>query len=523
MKALSVLQQISFKENARVNSRLYYLTEHLTLPAILLWAVIIRLWDLRQPFIGDYAWNEVYYAYIARWFFQGNLLEQYDIHTGAPVYSFPLVPWLIHGSFRLFGVVEWAARLPMLVFGLLALAILFLLVRILYDHRLALVATFLAAIVPGIVFFSRNVQLDGVMTTLGLGALLAMVIFRRNGQYIWLGISLLLFALAILAKYPAVLFWPALAWVWFDNGTQWRNRHRWLGLIIFTGIALVPTLLWITWSLSTLPVVGLEPKSEGLSARDYFFRFDEWSLINFNRAFQAIWSNSIRHLGSLIWYLGILLALFTLAKGQSRETLRKYILPILLIIPWFLQIVYPLAWIDNEYYDYPALYGACILLAAMGLAAFDQVATWFNLYGRGLRIVALLIVGLILFSNTWDYKESFHRSYYPWPLIEEPEPYYSARQVAAMNTDHKPVLTDVAFTLYYTGATVPDQGKYMWWFWSDDPIIEAIKSEQFEYIVFTYPPTIGIMNAIHNSKYEQFAPAAWHKLSDITSMKAEGQ
>ena len=530
MKSMSISYRPPFKENSQPTPWLGHLVNKLALPSILVWALIIRLWDLKQPFIGDYAWNEAFFAYIARSFFEGNLLVQCDM-WGAPVLSSPLVPWLIYGSFRLFGLVEWAARLPLLAFGLMALIFLFLLVRTLYGYRLALVATFLASTVPGSVFFSRNVQLDGVMTTLGLGALLAMVLFRRNGRRLWFGMSLFLFALAILAKYTAVLFWPALAWAWFDNGATWRNRQRWLALIAYTGVALAPALLWIAWSYfaarptSEISVVVeesiLAPKPASYAKfwstvfRFYFLRSSEWSPSNFKSVFISLWSNLTRHLGSAVWYPGILLGVFALAKVQSMKTLRRYTLPVLMIIPWFLQIGYPQAWLANEYYDYPALFGMCILFASIGLAAFEHLTAWLNLHGHRLRIVIALSVGLILFSSTWDYRVFYHSSYYPWPIIDQPTPFYSARQVAALNVDHKPVLADLPFTLYYTEAD-PSYGIYIWWFKAEDLMIKAIKSRKFEYVVFTYSPTIGIMNVIHTSGYEQIAPAAWRRLPDAS-------
>lgn len=499
----------------------------LTLTSILVWALIIRLWDLMQPFIGDHAWNEVYFASIARSFFQGNLLVQYNPQMGIPIPSSPIVPWLIYGGFRLFGLVEWAARVPFLVFGLMALIFLFLLVRTLYGYRLAFAATFLASTVPGIVFFSRNIQLDGVMTTLGMGALLALVLFRRNGRYVWFGVSLILFTLAILTKYTAVLFWPALAWALFDNGATWRNRRRWLTLIGYTGVALALALLLIVLLSNTLSAASpgapshsvLMPNS-GISfftvLRSYFLRLNEWSLSNFQAAFLSLWPRLTRHLGSAVWYPGIFLGVFALMKVQSFRTLQKYILPILMIIPWFLQIGYPYSWLVNEYYDYPALFGMCILLASIGLNSFDYLKAWLKPHSHRLRIVIALSVGLILFSNALDYRASYHSSYYPWPIIDQPTPFYSARHVAAINIDHKPVLADLPFTLYYTEAD-PSYGIFLWWHQAEDRVINAIKSRKFEYIVFTYLPTIGIMDAIYTSGYEQIAPAAWRRLPDAAS------
>jgi hypothetical protein len=197
----------------------------------------------------------------------------------------------------------------------------------------------------------------------------------------------------------------------------------------------------------------------------------------------------------------------------ARQLLYKFALPILVIIPWYIQIIYPVAWVANEYYDYPALFAMCIILASMGLTVFDHVVAQLNLQGLRLQLITISIIGLIIFASTWDYKKSFHESYYPWPLIDQPSPYYSARQVAAVNTKHETVLTDLPLTMYYTEAT-PAHVKQAWWGWSDEDTIKAIESGQFDYIVVTYPPTVDIIYTIQLSGYERIAPGAWRRLSD---------
>ncbi len=500
--------------------------KNLALPAIMLWALLTRLWDLGQPFIGNYAWNEVYYAYIARSFLHGDLLRQPDILYRKAVFSPPLVPWLMYGSFRIFGTEEWAARLPALILGMVTLLLFFLLVRDLSNLNSALASTFLAATAPGIVFFSRSAQLDGIMTTFGFAALLTMLAFRRKGQSIWLGASLVAFALAMTAKQTAILFWPALAWIYFDDGSARNDKLRWPTMLIYTGLALAPVLLWSVFSRYE-PLAEAPPTPAGqeltwlaqyagtgerYSLIEYLFRFREWTFANFQDAFLSLWPNLSHHLGTAVWYAGLFLAIVALPRARP-VTAKRFGFLAVMIGPWFLQLAYPRSWVLNEYYDYPALYMICFLLASLGLGAYRQISTKFALSDRRLTFIVGASIGLILLSNAWDYRAYFHSSYHPWPIVDQPTPFHSARQVAALNESQEPVLTDLPFTLYYTEAEL-EHGVYLWWEEPEARTVEAIESREFQYLVFTYRPPIDVVNAINASGYKQFAPAAWHRLPE---------
>lgn len=487
------------------------------IPAIVLWAVLIRLWDLARPFIGDYAWNEVYYAYIAREFLNGDLLTQYDIHSGGTVYSTPLVPWLVFLGFKLFGVSEWAARAPILAFGLAALFFLYRLANILYGRRVAIISLLFAATAPGIVFFSRNVQLDGVMATLGFGAVLAMIGFRRSGYRIWLVLSLVLFTIAVFAKYSAVLFLPAIAWAWFADGTRVRELSSWAKLAGFLAIAIVPALLWLGYSVQAehvnqaissqqTQIVGASTSLDGVQR--FLLRFDELSFNGLIAALLTIWPNLSNHLGKMIFYPGLVLSIVAFARLNSVKPLKPYLLLMLLIAPWYVQILYPRAWIANEYYDYPALLALCVLLAVLALRAFDFASQHGLVAARRLRVVAALAIGMVILSNAWDYRDHYHGSYYPWPLIEQPSPDYSAKKVASLNSQKRPVLTDLPFTLYYTEAD-RSFGTYLWWFDRGSRVPEAIRSRKFEYVAFMYPQPVEVIEALEDSNYTRIAPAGW--------------
>ncbi|MFO8155317.1 MAG: hypothetical protein R6U87_04775 [Thiohalospira sp.] len=201
-------------------------------------------------------------------------------------------------------------------------------------------------------------------------------------------------------------------------------------------------------------------------------------------------------------------------KELTLKTLSRYALPVLLSLPWFFQMIFPGAWVANEYYDYPALYGFCIIIAGLWLRTWDTVSA--PIHRAAYFRIGLLtsLTTLVVLSNAWDYRAFFRSSYYPWPLVTSADPFLSAREVERMNQDRLPVLADTAFTLYYTEARVPEEGRFILWHSEESRMIEAIKKRDYHYVVFTYPPTVSIMNAIHSSGYEQIAPAAWRQLAN---------
>ena len=470
---------------------------------IIIWGLGLRLIDLRQPFIGDHAWNEVYYSYIARGFSEYGPLTQYDLNYGTVVISSPLVPWLMYGSFQLFGVVEWAARLPHLIFGIITLVLFYLLVRDLYGRRMGLVATFLAATLPGIVFYSRNVQLESVATCFGIAALYTLLLSVRREQRGWFVISIVCFALGVLAKFTTVLFLPALFWIVFSTSASRSRRNLLLLMGGYALLALIPSIIWVAYVTS-----GARQAAAGdNTAKEYFIRSGSWALSKFVSAFRSVEPYLATGVGARIWYPSLVMGFAALVVDPPRQ-LRRYVLPFLMALPWFLQIGYPGAWLANAYYVYPILFAICILLAALGLHLWDRIAALPGVGNLQLQILAAGSIALVMIFGFSDYMANYHSAYSPWPLIPQPSKLYSAKYVAAQNVEHQPVLTDLPFTLYYTEAD-RSNSMYIWWGDSDEQTIQAIESKEFVFIAYTYPPTIDIVNAIRDTGYTQIAPGAW--------------
>jgi 4-amino-4-deoxy-L-arabinose transferase-like glycosyltransferase len=158
----------------------------------------------------------------------------------------PLLYWLTAASFRLFGLHEWAARLPpaLAVHGCVLLAYFF--GRRLLGERAAFWGALLLALAPGFVSVGRLLLIDGVLTFCTTLALFAAFEAVRGGRlrWGWWLLSAAACGLGVLGKGPV-----ALALV-----VAPLALHRWLGgrpagvtrpaVAAFLGVVAALTLPW---------------------------------------------------------------------------------------------------------------------------------------------------------------------------------------------------------------------------------------------------------------------------------------
>lgn len=167
----------------------------------------------------------------------------------------PLLAWLIAGCCRLFGDVEWAVRLPVLVAGSLgawgvgrmAMAVSR------GDQRVGFLAVAIFLLLPA---FQANAMIctqDGLLITLWVAlTAVSLRIFRRwaSGRGVW-GEWLLLWALigvGILLKHSVLTFLPGLAICWFVRRRELPLRpvffaQQAAGLVVMVAVV-SPLLIW---------------------------------------------------------------------------------------------------------------------------------------------------------------------------------------------------------------------------------------------------------------------------------------
>lgn len=161
----------------------------------------------------------------------------------------PLLFWLIHLSWLLFGVNEWSARLVGPLFGLGSLFLTRQLGKVLWPANNGV---FLAApfILLGTVIwslYSTLTMFDALLTFISLSALLCVLEARRRSTAPpWIGISLAI-GLGILAKGPIILLYVMppllLAPAWSKPASlPWQKWYGFSFLALIVGICVA--LCW---------------------------------------------------------------------------------------------------------------------------------------------------------------------------------------------------------------------------------------------------------------------------------------
>ncbi|MFX0540884.1 ArnT family glycosyltransferase [Roseovarius sp. S4756] len=214
----------------------------------ILWAtlaafLIVRLVAMvTLPFTDT---TEARYAEMARKMVEiGNWLNPQDGY-GVPFWGKPpLNTWMAAGGMELFGINEFAARLPILLASLVILALVFVWVRDIAGRNTALVSV--AVLFSTVAFFGASAF---VMTDIpmALGTTLVMVAFWRAaccavpdrgwGYAVFLGL-----AIGMLAKGPVavvICLIPLILWLTIRRDWRLLRRLPWLkGSALLLGLTL---------------------------------------------------------------------------------------------------------------------------------------------------------------------------------------------------------------------------------------------------------------------------------------------
>ena len=185
--------------------------------------------------------DEPRYAQVAR-----EMLQRHDWITpvlwGRPwLEKPPLYYWQAMAAFSIFGVSDWAARLPAAFDATaLVLAVYFFLRR--FRPGFELDGALITAASAGIVGYARAASMDMALTAAFTVGMLFWWAWRETGKKIYLAMFYVSIALGMLAKGPVAPFLAALVIVLYALTVRdWRliSKAFWLpGILLFCVIAL---------------------------------------------------------------------------------------------------------------------------------------------------------------------------------------------------------------------------------------------------------------------------------------------
>lgn len=161
----------------------------------------------------------------------------------------PLLYWLNAASLKLFGLNEFAARLPSALSGLATVLATYIIALRLFDRRTALLAALFLATAAGFVLQSRIILTDMLLTfclTSALGAFITAArreAWHRGGDAVWYTFYLFC-ALAVLTKGLIGIVFPAgIIFFYILITGEWHILGR-MRLLTGTALFLAVTLPW---------------------------------------------------------------------------------------------------------------------------------------------------------------------------------------------------------------------------------------------------------------------------------------
>lgn len=130
---------------------------------VILVSLILKIITIQMTFDGHHSFNDAIFSIFAR-----NYLHYgYNVVKLGPVLSFlggqfqyylnhpPLLGILVSFSFASFGIHEWSARIIPIIFSTAALPLFFLIIKKIWNTKIAFWALFFFALMPASIFFGR--------------------------------------------------------------------------------------------------------------------------------------------------------------------------------------------------------------------------------------------------------------------------------------------------------------------------------------------------------------------------------
>lgn len=241
--------------------------QHVGLLLTLAVAAVLNGWQLAKE-----GYANAYYAAAVRSMMQSwhnFFFVSFDPGGFVTVDKPPLGFWVQTASAKLFGFHGWSILLPQAIAGVLSVAVLYHLVRRVFDPTAGLVAAFALAVTPISVVTNRNNTIDSLLVLTVLLATWAMGKATETGQLRWLLASMTLVGLGFNIKMlQAYLVLPALVLVYL-LGVRHGGKKRIGHLAIATVVLLAVSLSWATavdlTPASQRPYVGSTTNNSELS------------------------------------------------------------------------------------------------------------------------------------------------------------------------------------------------------------------------------------------------------------------
>ncbi len=324
----------------------------------------------------------------------------------------PLKYWMIAVSYAIFGVSDWAARLPVV---LSILALIFLVVRMgqwAFGPKPGFYAGLALGTSIGLFLFTRILIPDVILTgtiALALWAMLRALDDEETRPRLWAAVMAVSMGTGLLLKGLIALVFPfAAGGLWLTFTCQLFARRTWQRLRPLSGSALI-LLVAAPWHvLATLrnpPYFDFAMESGPGQYRGFFwfYFFNEHILRFLDRRWPRDYNTVPRHLFwlfHLLWFFPWSAYFARLAKLQYRGADRAARMR-LLCLCWagFILVFFTFS-TTQEYYSMPA-YPALALLLGCAMA---ENSSWIRVAHQVIGAIAACALAAIIFIllSVWN-------------------------------------------------------------------------------------------------------------------------
>lgn len=185
----------------------------------------------------------------------------------------PLLFWLSSFSFGIFGISNWAYKLPSFLFGLLGIYSTYALGKLLYNRQTGRMAALVLASSVAIFIIHNDIRTDTMLIGAVVFAIWQLLLWVKTKRWLNLLLGFAGIGVAMLAKGPLGLMLPVLALSCdFAYKRQWRNFFRWQWLVglVLVALILLPMCIGLYQQFDLHPEKTVNGKT-GVSGLAFYF------------------------------------------------------------------------------------------------------------------------------------------------------------------------------------------------------------------------------------------------------------
>ncbi len=352
------------------------------------------------------------YAAMSREMLQsGNYLQLYDRgqnYLDKP----PLLFWVSALSYKLFGISNFAYKLPSVLFSLLGILATFCLGKRLYGVKAGFYAALILASCQAWFMMNQDIRTDTILAACTIFAIWQLFLFMDEQKFIHLISGSIGVAGAMLTKGPIGLMVPALSiGFYLLVKRDWKNLFNWKWLLVpvMVAICISPFLYGLYQQYDSQPgkLIQGEPIKSGI-------KFYLWTQSFGRITGESVWKDDTTQLfftHTFLWAFLPWCVLFVVALWRDTIQLlktRMHLVNGYTALTWG-GFVFPFIAFSLSHYKLPHYIFVIFPLAAIMSANFldclmeNGTTLWQNRWKWAQAFVALIVFTLGILLCTWAF------------------------------------------------------------------------------------------------------------------------